>query len=67
MSFDYRLTDQMSFGKYKGELIRDVMRKDPQYIEWAMDNTNKLSLDDEALDWFAELQMNLNKSKNYRG
>lgn len=30
--------EKITFGKYKGDLIDDVIIKDPNYIRWAKDN-----------------------------
>jgi len=29
--------DLINFGKYKGQTVEDVIDKDPQYIEWALE------------------------------
>ena len=28
--------DRITFGKYKGKLIKDTIKKDPSYIKWAI-------------------------------
>lgn len=37
----------INFGKYKGEYIANIIDKDPQYIQWAYTNTEKLLLTEE--------------------
>lgn len=37
----------INFGKYKGEYITTIIDKDPQYIQWAYTNTEKLLLTEE--------------------
>jgi hypothetical protein len=49
---ELRLSDRLRFGKYEGELLSTVIRKDPSYILWCMD-----SLDDFTLDWEAEREL----------
>lgn len=36
--------ERIMFGnKYKGRLLSDVFKIDPQYIKWAYNNTDKLN------------------------
>lgn len=35
-----RTTSRFNFGKYQGELCSDIIEKDPQYLAWAISNTN---------------------------
>jgi hypothetical protein len=53
----FGMNSRMTFGKYKDELVSTVLRKDPQYLDWAYDNIEWFELDpetenelDEALD-----------------
>jgi uncharacterized protein (DUF3820 family) len=39
-TFDFILP----FGKYKGETVDDIFKKDPQYLLWAISSTRKLQL-----------------------
>jgi hypothetical protein len=44
----------LSFGKYEGQTIKDVIRVDPDYILWCIDNIEWFELDEEAeeeLEW----------------
>ena len=34
----YTLSDQLTFGKYRGMTIQEVMQKDADYIEWCKKN-----------------------------
>ena len=45
----YGLGDRFSFGKHKGKLVSTVIREDPQYTEWCLDNVNDFGLDDAAM------------------
>ena len=37
------LKDKITFGKHKGSTIKEVIKRDPQYLYWACDN----------IKWFA--------------
>jgi hypothetical protein len=44
----------LGFGKYKGQTIKDVIRVDPDYILWCVDNIEWFELDEESekeLEW----------------
>jgi len=43
------LDDVIDFGKYKGVTIREVIKKDWQYIEWAVLQSQRLYVDVEAV------------------
>jgi len=40
MMREFSILDTMPFGKYKGELIRTVIEEDPDYIYWAINDTD---------------------------
>lgn len=40
MMREYSILDTMPFGKYKGELIGTVIEENPDYIYWAINNTD---------------------------
>ncbi len=44
-----KLTDKMTFGKYRGDTVQEVIDNAPSYIEWALDEVNGFELDDEAM------------------
>ena len=46
MDFDFVI----SFGKYKGETIEEVFKKDASYLDWAIKNTGRLILSDKDTD-----------------
>jgi len=37
----YRLKDRIQFGKYSGSIIEDIVRCDPKYMTWLLDNSRK--------------------------
>lgn len=44
----YHLDDVIEFGKYEGEkTIRDLMRDDPAYLAWLVDNVEWFDYIDE--------------------
>jgi uncharacterized protein (DUF3820 family) len=45
----------MTFGKYKGKSIAEILDVNPSYIIWLYDN-NVLSIDDKVLGMAYELQ-----------
>ena len=40
--------DKMTFGKYKGQLVRDVLSDNPGYLRWANENIEWFQLDEEV-------------------
>ncbi|NPA29839.1 MAG: 3'-5' exonuclease [Epsilonproteobacteria bacterium] len=48
------------FGKYKGERVADVARKDPGYLEWMLSKEGEEALDE---DWRYTLQKALEEAK----
>lgn len=40
----------LTFGKYKGKKIEDVIEEDPKYLLWAHENIEWFQLSDEALE-----------------
>jgi len=57
MNFEkvYSLDERINFGKYKSQdcSIREVIRKDSTYIQWALEN-KILKLDKESFDFFVQ-------------
>ena len=43
----YTQTDKLTFGKYKGKTIREVLQIDADYIKWCQDNVKGFSMDEE--------------------
>ncbi len=44
----YRLTDHISFGKYKGEQIEDLIYDDPGYMAWLYEE-EVIAFDEEVI------------------
>jgi hypothetical protein len=36
------------FGKYEGQKVRDVIEKDPKYVQWCLDNLKWLRFNGRA-------------------
>lgn len=34
----------MPFGKYKGRVLKDILNFDPQYLKWAIEETDRFAL-----------------------
>ena len=47
MTKKYTLNDTLTFGKYKGKTIREVLQIDADYIKWCQDNVKGFSMDEE--------------------
>jgi hypothetical protein len=43
------LESNLPFGKYKGDLLEDVIMEDPGYVEWLIENTD-VTLDPKAME-----------------
>ncbi len=46
----FKLDSNLTFGKYKGKTIQDVINDDPDYIAWAADTIEWFDLDEEAIE-----------------
>ena len=48
------ILDVMPFGRHKGKLIGTVIKEDPEYISWAVNNVDGFVLDDQAVEYLEE-------------
>jgi len=55
----FTLDSGLTFGKYKGQTVKDVCDDNPEYIEWANDEIVWFELSSEAEDYLAECLFNL--------
>lgn len=55
----YSLDDQLSFGRYKGSELYQVLTVDPKYIESLIEN-QEIELDNEAFEMFQNCLENHN-------
>lgn len=46
----YQLTTKLSFGKYQGKTLHRVIKQDPDYVLWALDNVDSFDIDEEATE-----------------
>ena len=46
----YTLSDKLTFGKYRGRTIREVMQKDAAYIEWCKKNIEGFAVSEVLTD-----------------
>lgn len=47
----FGLKDVLTFGKYKGKTIKEVILEDAQYINWAYSNITWFDLDAITIDY----------------
>lgn len=43
---NYKWGDEFTFGKYRGEAVDDIIRRDPDYVSWGLNN-DVITLDEE--------------------
>lgn len=43
------LEDTLSFGKYKGVMLDEVIVEHPTYVTWCLDEIDGFELDEEAM------------------
>lgn len=48
-----KFNELFPFGKYKGQLLEDVIQEDASYITWVIENTD-WELDNEAFQFYEE-------------
>lgn len=48
MKKNYTLSDEIDFGKYKGDKISDIIERNIDYISWLKANVNSFTLDKKA-------------------
>lgn len=44
----FGLKSKLTFGKYKGDTVEEVLNNKPSYLEWAIDTIEWFELDEEA-------------------
>ena len=49
LSKTYKKFDKLTFGKYDGEFLTEVIIRDPQYIRWALGNIKGFDIDNRSL------------------
>lgn len=60
------LSSKMPFGKYKGDTIRSIIKNNPGYIDWLVNNTSvKINFEEQEQE--DELEKYLNKHPNPYG
>lgn len=53
----FELNSKFTFGKYKGEKVKDIMEQDDQYVRWCIDSVHFFELSEEALDYFHTIEI----------
>jgi hypothetical protein len=59
---EFSLSDKLTFGKYKGYTIEDVLEDDLNYLEWAIDEIEWFELDE-----IAAIKFNAKKFNDVQG
>lgn len=44
----FKLKDKLTFGKYKGQSVDEVIDNDPDYLVWAVEEIDWFELDEET-------------------
>lgn len=42
------LDDELAFGRHRGRMLRDVIERDPGWVEWAVECIGTFEISDEA-------------------
>jgi hypothetical protein len=51
----YHLREQLTFGKYEGEFLEDIIRTEPGYITWCLRNLVNFVIDPIALELLSQM------------
>ena len=51
----YGLNDQLTFGKHKGQTIRQILQSDSNYLLWCVEKLDRFAMSDEAWDYAISL------------
>lgn len=51
----YGLNDQLTFGKHKGQTIRQILQSDSNYLLWCVEKMDRFAMSDEAWDYAISL------------
>lgn len=60
----FGLKDNLTFGKYKGERVEDVIKDNKAYISWCLDNVQFFKLSEEALALYMETKRKPRKRRS---
>lgn len=56
---------KFTFGKHKGKFVSDVIKNDPQYVKWALDNVEWFNLDDDFKDKLSQALGKVQPKRTY--
>lgn len=57
----YDLDDRLPFPKYKGQLLEDVIDKDPAYVLWLLENVDSFECDKAVQDYIIKRAQGRNR------
>lgn len=63
----FGLRDIIKFGKYSGVITEELIRVDPSYCRWALGNTERFDLTEEAMDLLDEIDPPKKKKRGSKG
>ena len=63
----YGFNDELRFGKYKGKLVSEVLKEDPSYIRWALDNIPSFAVTLAVETHLDQLDLNTENENDYYG
>lgn len=55
----YGLTDKITFGKYRDELMETIIRTDPEYVAWLIREVEGFALEVEAFNLLSIMDVDL--------
>ncbi len=56
MSWIIDLDKELSFGKYFGRKVKDIIKEDPEYIKWMISNRKSFLVGKDVLDEIEKLE-----------
>lgn len=54
----FDLKNKITFGKYKGQTLNQVINHDPQYVRWAIHTVPWFGISDKAYEKLADVENN---------
>lgn len=62
----YNLKTKITFGRYKGKTLEEVLNINPLYIEWCMNNIDEFKFDESAYKKVINTLFELHKKENLK-
>ena len=55
----YNIREKLTFGKYEGEIVEDVIRADPSYMSWCLRTIAGFALSFDGLELLSTMDVDL--------